>query len=161
MLDRAFQVFKNTYDRPTLIIVESHIAWGAPHKQDTSAAHGEPLGEEEVRLTKQNYGWPEDARFLIPDGVYEHFRAGIGRRGWELYQAWQARFEEYCRRYPELGDHLYRMQRRLLPDSWDKDLPTFSPDPKGKATRETSSLVLNALARIIHERQRASLWRRA
>ena len=149
MLDRAFQVFKNTYDRPTLIIVESHIAFGAPHKQDTSAAHGEPLGEEEVRLTKRNYGWPEDARFLIPDGVYDHFRAGIGRRGGELYQAWQARFEEYRRRYPELGDHLYRMQRRLLPDSWDKDLPTFPPDPKGKATRETSSLVLNALARNV------------
>ena len=81
MLDRAFRVFKETRDRPTLIIVDSHIAWGAPNKQDTSAAHGEPLGEEEIRLTKRNYGWPEDAKFLVPDGVYEHFRDGIGKRG--------------------------------------------------------------------------------
>ena len=90
MLDRAFRVFKNTHDRPTLIIVDSHIAWGAPNKQDTSAAHGEPLGEEEIRLTKRNYGWPEDAKFLVPDGVYEHFRDGIGKRGRELRQAWRA-----------------------------------------------------------------------
>jgi transketolase len=90
MLDRAFRVFKATRDRPTLIIVDSHIAWGAPSKQDTSAAHGEPLGEEEIRLTKRNYGWPEDAKFLVPDGVYEHFRDGIGKRGRELNQAWQA-----------------------------------------------------------------------
>ncbi len=149
VLDRAFQVFKNTRDRPTLIIVESHIAWGAPNKQDTSAAHGEPLGEEEVRLTKRNYGWPEDAKFLVPDGVYEHFKGGIGKRGHSLHQAWRARFEEYRQRYPELGDHLYRMRRRLLPDGWDKDLPTFPADPKGKATRETSGLVLNALAKNV------------
>src|SRR6187397_1944877 len=94
LLDRAFQAFKNTHDRPTLIIVESHIAWGAPNKQDTSAAHGEPLGEEEIRLTKRQYGWPEDAQFLVPDGVYEHFQEGIGRRGRELHQAWQAKFAE-------------------------------------------------------------------
>jgi len=87
LLDRAFRVFKDTRDRPTLIIIDSHIAWGAPHKQDTSAAHGEPLGEEEIRLTKRNYGWPEDAKFLVPDGVYEHFREGIGKRGAELYKA--------------------------------------------------------------------------
>ena len=132
MLDRAFRVFKNTHDRPTLIIVESHIAWGAPHKQDTSAAHGEPLGEEEIRLTKRNYGWPEDAKFLVPDGVYEHFREGIGKRGRELHQAWLARFEEYRKQYPELGDHLYRMQRRQLPEGWDKDLPTFPRRPQGQ-----------------------------
>ena len=149
MLDRAFQVFKETRDRPTLIIVESHIAWGAPNKQDTSAAHGEPLGEEEIRLTKRNYGWPEDAKFLVPDGVYEHFRDGIGKRGRELHQAWHARFEEYRKQYPELADRLYRMQRRQLPEGWDKDLPTFPPDPKGKATRETSGLVLNALAKNV------------
>jgi transketolase len=149
MLERAFQVFKNTSDRPTLIIVDSHIAWGAPHKQDTSAAHGEPLGEEEIRLTKQRYGWPEDARFLVPDGVYEHFQAGIGQRGRELHQQWHARFEEYSKQYPELADQLYRMQHRLLPEGWNSELPTFPADPKGKATRETSSLVLNAIARNV------------
>src|SRR6516165_6466623 len=149
MLDGAFRVFKETRDRPTLIIVESHIAWGAPSKQDTSAAHGEPLGEEEVRLTKRNYGWPEDAKFLVPDGVYEHFRDGIGKRGRELNQAWRALFEEYRKQYPELGDRLFRIQRRQLPEGWDKDLPTFPADPKGKATRETSGLVLNALAKNI------------
>src|SRR5579884_1079109 len=149
MLDGAFQLFKATHDRPTLIIVESHIAWGAPAKQDTSAAHGEPLGEEEIRLTKRNYGWPEDAKFLVPDGVYEHFREGIGKRGRELNQAWRALFEEYRQHYPELGDRLFRMQRRQLPEGWDKDLPSFPADPKGKATRETSGLVLNALAKNV------------
>jgi transketolase len=149
MLDRAFRVFQATRDRPTLIIVDSHIAWGAPSKQDTSAAHGEPLGEEEVRLTKRSYGWPEDAKFLVPDGVYEHFREGIGKRGRELHQAWRALFEEYRKQYPELGDRLFRMQRRQLPEGWDKDLPAFPADPKGKATRETSGLVLNALAKNV------------
>jgi transketolase len=149
MLDRAFRVFKETHDRPTLIIVESHIAWGAPSKQDTSAAHGEPLGEEEIRLTKRNYGWPEDAKFLVPDGVYEHFRDGIGKRGRELNQAWLALFEGYRKQYPELGDRLFRMQHRQLPEGWDKDLPAFPADPKGKATRETSGLVLNALAKNV------------
>jgi transketolase len=149
MLERAFGVFKNTRDRPTLIIVDSHIAWGAPHKQDTSAAHGEPLGEEEIRLTKRNYGWPQDAKFLVPDGVYEHFRDGIGQRGRALRQAWFSRVEEYRSRYPELADHLYRMQRRQLPEDWDRDLPSFPPDAKGKATRETSAVVLNALAKNV------------
>ncbi len=147
LLDRAFKVFKNTRDRPTLIIVDSHIAWGSPNKQDTSAAHGEPLGEEEVRLTKRNYGWPEDAQFLVPEGVYEHFQEGIGTRGRETRLAWQARVEKYKAQYPELADQLIRMQRRELPDGWDRDLPKFPPDPKGKATRETSAVVLNALAK--------------
>src|SRR6516164_5064735 len=149
LLDRAFRVFLEERERPTLIIVDSHIGWGAPHKQDTSAAHGEPLGEEEVRLTKRNYGWPEDAKFLVPDGVYEHFRDGIGKRGRELNQAWRALFEEYRKQYRDLGDRLFRMQRRQLPEGWDKDLPTFPADPKGKATRETSGLVLNALAKNV------------
>ena len=95
MLERALHVFKSTTDRPTLIIVDSHIAYGAPHKQDTSGAHGEPFGEEEVRLAKRAYGWPEDAKFLVPDGVREHFRAGMGDRGQQLRDAWMARFEEY------------------------------------------------------------------
>ena len=104
MLARAFRTFLDTRDRPTLIIVDSHIAYGAPNKQDTSAAHGEPLGEEEIRLTKRNYGWPEDAKFLVPDGVYEHFRDGIGKRGKELRDAWFARVKEYRAKYPELAD---------------------------------------------------------
>jgi transketolase len=147
MLDRAFRVFKATKDRPTLIIVDSHIAWGSPSKQDTSAAHGEPLGEEEIRLTKRNYGWPEDAKFLVPNGVYEHFRDGIGKRGRELHQAWRTLADEYKKKYPEQGDHLFRMQRRQLPEGWDKNLPVFPPDAKGKATRESSGLVLNAFAK--------------
>src|SRR4051812_25177875 len=149
MLERAFRVFKNTKDRPTLVIVDSHIAWGAPNKQDTSAAHGEPLGEDEIRLTKRAYGWPEDAKFHVPDGVYEHFRAGIGDRGRTLRDAWFARIDEYKGKYPELADRLYRMQRRQLPDGWDKDLPSFPPDAKGKATRETSGVVLNAVAKQV------------
>jgi transketolase len=150
ILDRAFQVFKDTSDRPTLIIVDSHIAWGAPNKQDTSAAHGEPLGENEVRLTKRAYGWPENAKFLVPDGVYEHFREdGIGRRGRELHNAWNEMFEEYRKQFPKLADHLYRMQHRRLPEGWDQDLPTFPPDSKGKATRESSGGVLNAVGRSV------------
>jgi transketolase len=149
MLDRAFRVFQATNDRPTLIIVDSHIAWGAPSKQDTSAAHGEPLGEEEIRLTKKRYGWPENAKFLVPEGIYQHFKDGIGKRGRELNAAWQALFERYRKEYPELADRLFRMQRRQLPEGWDRNLPTFAADPKGKATRETSGVVLNALAQNI------------
>src|SRR5262249_9883327 len=148
-LDRAFLLRGETHDRPTLIVVESHIAWGAPHKQDTSAAHGEPLGADEIRATKRFYGWPEDAQFLVPDGVYEHFRDGIGRRGQELREAWFARFAEYRKQYPELADRLVRMQKRELPDGWDADLPRFPADAKGKATRETSGVVLNAVAKKV------------
>jgi transketolase len=148
-LERAFRLFRQTRDRPTLIIVESHIAYGAPHKQDTSAAHGEPLGVDEVRATKQEYGWPEDAQFLVPDAVYEHFRAGIGQRSRELRDAWFARFEQYRKQYPELADRLMRMQKRELPDGWDADVPKFPADPKGKATRETSGVILNAVAKKV------------
>src|ERR687884_1115410 len=147
MLRRAFAVARKERERPTLIIVDSHIAWGAPNKQDTHGAHGEPLGEEEIRLTKRAYGWPEDAKFLVPDGVYEHFRQGIGKRGHELRDAWFARLKEYRARYPDLADQLSRMQHRLLPDGWDKDLPTFKPDAKGVATRVSSGQLLNALAK--------------
>ena len=131
MLERAFTTFKNTHDRPTLIIVDSHIAYGAPNKQDTSAAHGEPLGEEEIRLTKRHYGWPEDAKFLVPDGVREHFQAGIGARGQALRDAWWAKFEAYRRQYPELAEHGYRMLRRELPEGWDKRLADVSRRPQG------------------------------
>jgi transketolase len=149
MLERAFTTFKTTTDRPTLIIVDSHIAYGAPHKQDTSAAHGEPLGEEEIRLTKRRYGWPEDATFRVPDGVREHFQAGIGARGRALQAAWWAKFEEYRRQYPELAEHGYRMLRRELPDGWDSSLPTFPADAKGMATRDASGQVLNVLAKNV------------
>jgi transketolase len=149
MLARAFTTFKNTTDRPTLIIVDSHIAYGAPNKQDTSAAHGEPLGEEEIRLTKRRYDWPEDATFLVPDGVREHFQTGIGRRGQALHTAWWAKFEEYRRQYPELAEHGYRMLRRQLPDGWDRGLPTFPADARGIASRDASGQVLNVLARNV------------
>ena len=147
MLGRAFQTFHATTDRPTLIIVDSHIAYGAPNKQDTSGAHGEPLGENEIKLTKRNYGWPEDAKFLVPDGVVEHFKAGIGKRGAELRAAWDQNFDAYQKRYPQLADHLDKMQRRKLPDGWDKDIPNFPADPKGVAGRESSGKVLNAIAK--------------
>ena len=149
MLERAFEVFKNTHDRPTLIVVDSHIAYGAPSKQDTSGAHGEPLGEEEIRLTKRAYGWPEDAKFLVPDEVRADFREGMGARGRALNQAWNANLEEYRGQYPELADHLDRMQRRELPDGWDKDLPRFDADPKGVAGRAASGQVLNAVAKNV------------
>jgi transketolase len=149
LLERAFRTFEGTSDRPTLIIVDSHIAYGAPHKQDTSAAHGEPLGEDEVRASKRRYGWPEDAHFLVPDGVREHFQAGIGQRGRTLRTTWEAQVEEYRARYPVLADHLERMQRRELPEGWDKDLAPFPPDPKGIASRDSSGTVLNSLARSL------------
>ena len=146
MLTRAFETFRATRDRPTMIIVDSHIGYGSPHKQDTSEAHGEPLGEEEVRLTKRRYGWPEDAKFLVPDGVPEHFQSGIGRRGADLRQAWFRLFEKYRKEHPDLADHLDHMQRRQLPDGWDRGLSAFPADPKGLATRDSSGKVLNALA---------------
>ena len=149
ILQRAFQTFHNTPDRPTLIIVDSHIAYGSPNKQDTSAAHGEPLGEEEIRLTKKSYGWPEDAKFYIPAGVYEHFKAGIGRRGRDLRQAWNEKFKEYAKKYPELSAHLDQMQTRKLPAAWDKNLPAFPPDEKGVAGRDASAKVENALAKNV------------
>ncbi len=149
MLARAFEVFKKTTDRPTLIIVDSHIGYGSPHKQDTNAAHGEPLGEEEVRLVKKFYGWPEDAKFLVPDGVREHFQDGIGSRGADARAQWSKTFAEYSRKYPELADQLHLMQRRKLPSGWDKNLPVFPADAKGVATRESSGKVLNVLAQNI------------
>jgi transketolase len=149
MLERAFNVFRNCHDRPTLIIVDSHIGYGAPDKQDTSAAHGEPLGEEEIKKTKRNYGWPEDAKFLVPEGVREHFNQGIGKRGKALRDAWMAKFAQYQTRYPELADESLKMQHRELPAGWDKDIPTFPADPKGVAGRDASAKVANAIAKNI------------
>ncbi|NEQ22016.1 MAG: transketolase [Microcoleus sp. SIO2G3] len=149
MLEQAFQAFKDTKDRPTLIIVDSHIGYGAPHKQDTSVAHGEPLGEEEIRLTKRSYGWPEDAKFLVPDRVKEHFRAELGRRGHTLRQQWMQTYTEYAAQYPELADQLYKMQHRQLPDGWETALPTFPADANGLAGRDASAKVLNAIAQQV------------
>jgi transketolase len=149
MLSRAIETFKATDDRPTLIIVDSHIGYGAPHKQDTSAAHGEALGEEEVRLAKRNYGWPEDAKFLVPDGVCDHFKKGIGARGATLRAEWNERFAAYKKKFPDLADHIERMQRRELPEGWDRDLPTFPADAKGLASRDSSNKVLNAVAKNV------------
>jgi transketolase len=147
MLRRAFDSFKKTEDRPTLIIVDSHIAYGAPTKQDTGAAHGEPLGEEEIRLTKRFYGWPEDAKFLVPDGVRERLRDGFGKRGRDQHAAWKSRYEAYKQQHPTLADHLHRMQYRQLPEGWDRDLPIFPDDSKGMASRDASGKVLNAIAK--------------
>ena len=149
MLERAFNTFKKEQERPTLIIVDSHIAWGSPNKQDTHAAHGEPLGEEEIKLTKRNYGWPEDAKFLVPDGVREHFAAGMGARGRELRTKWMALFEQYRGKYPDLADQGFRMQRRELPSGWDKNLTAYPPDPKGAAGRDVSGKILNTLAQNV------------
>ncbi|HTV37741.1 MAG TPA: transketolase, partial [Xanthobacteraceae bacterium] len=142
----AIEGFHKTSDRPTLIVVDSHIGYGAPHKQDTNAAHGEPLGAEEVKLAKRFYGWPEDATFLVPDGVYDHFGSGIGERGRRLHREWNEKFDEYCRRYPKLGERLRAIEERALPPQWDAQLPSFPPDSKGMATRESSGKVLNAIA---------------
>ena len=147
MLERAFRTFKSTRDRPTLIIVDSHIAYGSPNKQDTSAAHGAPLGEEEIRLTKRNYGWPEGETFRVPPEVMDHFANGIGRRGHALREEWIEQCDRYRKRYADLADQLYRMQHRQLPDGWDRDLPTFPADPTGLAGRAASARVLNAVAK--------------
>jgi transketolase len=149
MLDRAFTVFKNEKTRPTLIIVDSHIGFGAPTKQGTAAAHGEPLGAEEVRAAKRFYGWPEDAQFLVPDEVYQAFASGPGARGEHLRREWEALFGKYRQEYPELGEALDLMQRRQLPDGWDAEVPTFEPDAKGLAGREASGKVLNAIAKRV------------
>jgi transketolase len=149
MLDRAFQVFKRSTDRPTLIIVDSHIGWGAPTKQGTAAAHGEPLGAEEIRLTKRNYQWPEEAKFLVPPEVLAHFAQGVGARGRGLRGEWMQRFAQYKAKYPELARQLYEMQHRELPEGWDRDIPRFEPSASGIAGRDASGKVLNAVAKNV------------
>ena len=148
-LAKAYGTFLNTKTRPTLIIVDSHIGYGSPHKQDTFEAHGEPLGEAEVRLVKKFYGWPEDAKFLVPEGVYEHFQEGIGKRGHNLRTQWDKNFADYAKQYPDLAKELDQMQHRELPSGWDKNLPTFPADAKGIGSRESGGKVLNVLAQNI------------
>jgi len=149
MIARAFETFQKTTDRPTLIILDSHIGYGSPHKQDSNSSHGEPLGEEEVKLVKKFYGWPEDAKFLVPDGVRERFRDTIGKRGRELRAKWSQSFADYSKKFPELSERLSHMQHHELPAGWDKNIPTFPADAKGVATRESSGKVLNAFAQNI------------
>ncbi len=146
LLDRAFEEFKAEQGLPTLIVVDSHIGWGSPHKQDTAAAHGEPLGAEEVRETKEVYGWPENAEFYVPDGVVEHFAAGIGRRGAELRAAWEERLAAFAEENAGLAAEIEATQKRALPEGWDADIPSFDPGPEGIATRKASSKVENAIA---------------
>jgi transketolase len=148
-IDHAFETFRKTKDRPTLIVLDSHIGYGSPHKQDTAAAHGEPLGDDEVRLCKRGYGWPEDKTFLVPDGVYEHFTAGIGARGGEARRKWTELFTAYRAEYPDLANEIELMQRRELPAGWDTNLPVFPADPKGLAGRDASGKALNVLAQNI------------
>ena len=148
-IEHALEIFHNTKGRPTFIILDSHIGYGSPHKQDTAAAHGEPLGEEEVRLVKRAYGWPEDAKFLVPEAVREHFAAGIGARGGEARRGWTELFAAYRAKHPELATEIELMQRRELPRGWDKGLPVFPADPKGIAGRDASGKVLNVLAQNI------------
>src|SRR5512140_320788 len=148
-IEHALVVFRKTKGRPTLIVLDSHIGYGSPNKQDTPEAHGEPLGEEEIRLTKRSYGWPEDAKFLVPAGVYEHFAEGIGKRGAEARKQWTERFAAYRAQFPALATEIEQMQRRELPAGWDRDLPSFPADPKGLAGREASGKVLNQLAQNI------------
>ncbi len=148
-IEHALDVFHKTKDRPTFIILDSHIGYGSPHKQDTAAAHGEPLGEEEVRLTKRDYGWPEDAKFLVPDAVRAHFAAGIGARGAQARSRWTELFAAYRSKYPQLATEIDLMQRRELPGGWDRGLPVFPADAKGIAGRDASGKVLNVLAQNI------------
>lgn len=148
-IEYALEIFRKTKGRPTLIILDSHIGYGSPHRQDTAAAHGEPLGPDEVRYTKRAYGWPEDAQFLVPDGVREHFANGIGIRGASARRTWTDLFAAYRTRYPDLATEIEQMQRRELPMGWDRNLPVFPADPKGMAGREVSGKVLNVLAQNI------------
>ena len=148
-IEAALAAFRETKGRPTLIVLDSHIGYGSPHKIDTAAAHGEPLGEDEVRLVKRAYGWPEDAQFLVPEGVREHFSAGIGKRGEAARKQWQQRFLSYKTKLPELATEIQQMQRRELPAGWDRNLPTFPPDRKGIAGRDASGKVLDVLAQNI------------
>ena len=145
-IGHALDIFRKTQGHPTFIVLDSHIGYGSPNKQDTAAAHGEPLGDEEIRLTKRSYGWPEDEKFLVPDGVYEHFAAGVGARGASLRQEWTGLFEAYRAKYPQLANEIELMQRRELPAGWERTLPVFPADAKGIAGREASGKVLNVLA---------------
>ena len=148
-IEHALEVFRKTKGRPTFIVLDSHIGYGSPHKQDTPEAHGEPLGDDEIRLVKRSYGWPEDEKFLVPAGVYEHFAEEVGKRGAAARRQWTQLFDAYKVSHPELAAEVEQMQRRVLPTGWDRNLPVFPADAKGIAGREASGRVLNVLAQNI------------
>lgn len=148
LLSKALDLANKEKERPTMIIVDSHIAWGAPNKQDTHGAHGEPLGDEEIKLTKRRYGWPEDEKFLVPDRVSE-FTNMCTTRGQDQENTWNAKFAAYAEAYPELAKEWTTMQAGQLPENWDSALPEFPADPKGLASRESSSKVLAAVAKAV------------
>jgi len=147
-LARAIEATAHETSRPSLIIVDSHIGYGAPTKQDTHAAHGEPLGDEEIRRTKERYGWPADAKFLVPEEAAAHFRLAL-TRGEQGEADWNRRFLSYAQAQPALAEEWRLMQIRGLPEGWDKEVPVFPADPKGPASRESSGKVLNALAKHV------------
>ena len=146
-LRAAIAEFQKTTDRPTLVIARSIIAWGAPKKQNTHDAHGAPLGEEEIRATKKVYGWPEDKQFFVPPEVPQHFQQNLGARGAKAREAWEAKFAQYRKEYPELAEQLDAIQRHELPKGWDADMVPFEVDPKGIASRASSGKVLNQVAK--------------
>jgi transketolase len=145
----AYKKFLRTKDKPTLIIVRSHIGYGSPHKQDTHKAHGEPLGADEIKLTKEAYGWPVDEQFYVPEEATQHFREGVAARGQKLQKSWAAKFRKYAKEFPELAEQWKQMDRRELPAGWDAGIPTFEPDAKGLATRVSGGKVLNAVAQRV------------
>lgn len=146
---RALAKFQEVDDRPTMIIVRSQIAWGAPHLAGKAKAHGEPLGVDEVRATKEAYGWPADEQFLVPDEVKQHFAETVGARGRKLRDQWQTEYTNYSQKHPELAERFQTMLNRELPKGWDSELPTFAADAKGMASRVSSSKVLNAVAKKV------------
>ncbi len=148
-IDQALRQARQCTDRPTLICLRTHIGYGSPHKQDSHAAHGEPLGVEEVKLTKRFYGWPEDAEFLVPEEVLAHFRSGFGQRGAAAHARWQQLWQQYRSEYPQLAAELELMEQNRLPEGWDRDIPSFPADAKGLATRDSSGQVLNAIAKQV------------
>ncbi|MGH6889221.1 MAG: transketolase [Rhizomicrobium sp.] len=148
-VDEALRVAAASKHTPTLIIVRSHIGYGAPKKQDTREAHGEALGEDQVRAAKRTYGWPEDKTFYVPDGVKERFAEGIGARGAKLFAEWQDVESRYRDEFPDLAHELDDMRSRRLPDGWDADIPSFPPDEKGIATRDSGGKVMNAIGSAV------------
>lgn len=148
-LQAALDQFHKTSDRPTLIVVTSKIGYGAPNKQDTHGAHGEPLGDEEIRLTKKGYGWPENEKFLVPEGVREHFASGVGARGAKAHAEWASLFAKYKAAFPQEAAEIEAMQAGTLPAGWDKDVPSFPADAKGVASRDSGGKVLNAIAKNV------------
>ncbi len=146
---KALDEAREVSDRPTFIVVHSIIGWGAPKKAGTREAHGEPLGDEEIKGAKKFFGWPEDAKFLVPDGVKERFAEKMGARGAKLRGEWMEMLTRYRAQYPELAAEIDMIDQHQLPDGWDADIPSFPADAKGVASRDSSQKVLNAIAKRV------------